>query len=255
MKAVRKRLTYANVVSSLALFLVVAGGSAFAAAQLGKNSVGAKQLKKNAVTAAKLKKNAVTAAKIKPGAVTGAKINESTLGTVPSATTAGSATTAASANVAASLNGYTHAKVRLTATPVANYSDGVDNAPETTVVSSGPISLTAKCFTYGSTVYGFFLIRSSTEGTVFDSYNDYTYGSTLLGPGTPAADRELFYESASGDYAYYSAEDGFVGATAADGTTVRGTMQVGVKQGNLAGSQGPYGPGNVCLMAAQLFNL
>jgi hypothetical protein len=54
MKSVRQRLTYANVMSSIAVFLVVAGGSAFAATQLGKNTVGTKQLKKEAVTLAKI---------------------------------------------------------------------------------------------------------------------------------------------------------------------------------------------------------
>lgn len=93
MKKIRKRLTYANVMSSIAVFLVVGGATAFAA--LGKNTVGTKQLKKNAVTAAKIKKNAVTTAKIKNNAVNGAKvkdgsltgadINLGALGTVPSA--------------------------------------------------------------------------------------------------------------------------------------------------------------------------
>ncbi|HEY7255596.1 MAG TPA: hypothetical protein VH476_02835 [Solirubrobacterales bacterium] len=72
--------------STLAVFLVLAGASAWAASQLHKNSVGPKQLKKNAVTTAK----------IKNGAVTGSKIRLSSLGTVPSAThaaTAGDATT------------------------------------------------------------------------------------------------------------------------------------------------------------------
>jgi hypothetical protein len=63
MKSVRKRLTYANVMSSLAVFLVVAGGTAFAASQLGKESVGAKQLKKEAVTPAKISAAAKTALK------------------------------------------------------------------------------------------------------------------------------------------------------------------------------------------------
>jgi hypothetical protein len=85
---IRKRLTYANVVGTLALFLVLTGATAFAATQLGKNSVGTKQLKKNAVSAAKIKKNAVTTAKIKKDAVTGAKVNEGTLETVPSANVA-----------------------------------------------------------------------------------------------------------------------------------------------------------------------
>jgi hypothetical protein len=54
MKSARKRLTYANVMSSIAVFLVVAGGTAFAASQLGKESVGTKQLKKEAVSLAKI---------------------------------------------------------------------------------------------------------------------------------------------------------------------------------------------------------
>jgi hypothetical protein len=54
MESVRKRLTYANVMSSIAVFLVVAGGTAFAASQLGKESVGTKQLKKEAVNLAKI---------------------------------------------------------------------------------------------------------------------------------------------------------------------------------------------------------
>jgi len=69
-KQIKKRLTYANVMSSIAVFLVLGGGAAFAAGQLGKNSVGSKQLKKNAVTTAKIKNGAVTGAKVKPGSLT-----------------------------------------------------------------------------------------------------------------------------------------------------------------------------------------
>lgn len=97
MKQIRQRLTYANVMSSIAVFLVLAGGTAFAAQQLGKNSVGSKQIKKNAITTAKIKNNAVNGAKIKPGAVTGAKIDEATLGPVPLATNATNATSAVNA--------------------------------------------------------------------------------------------------------------------------------------------------------------
>ena len=74
MKKIQKRLTYANVMSSLAVFLVLGGATAFAASNLGKNSVGSKQLKKNAVTAAKIKNNAVTTPKLKDGSVTAQKL-------------------------------------------------------------------------------------------------------------------------------------------------------------------------------------
>lgn len=63
MKSVRKRLTYANVMSSIAVFLVVAGGTAFAASQLEKESVGTNQLKKEAVSLAKIKTAAKNALK------------------------------------------------------------------------------------------------------------------------------------------------------------------------------------------------
>lgn len=81
MKQIRMRLTYANVMSSLAVFLVLGGATAFAASQLGKNSVGTNQLKKNSVTAAKIKKEAVTEAKIQNGAVTAGKIGAGAVGT------------------------------------------------------------------------------------------------------------------------------------------------------------------------------
>jgi hypothetical protein len=38
LKQIRKRLTYANVMSSIAVFLILGGATAFAA--LGKNTVG-----------------------------------------------------------------------------------------------------------------------------------------------------------------------------------------------------------------------
>jgi hypothetical protein len=67
------RLTYSNVVATLAIFIAL-GGISYAATSLSKNSVGSKQLKKNAVTSNKIKKNAVTASKIKKNAVATAKI-------------------------------------------------------------------------------------------------------------------------------------------------------------------------------------
>ena len=82
MGKLRRHLTYANVMATLTAFVVLAGGTAFAANQLAKNSVGKKQLKANAVTTGKIKKNAVTKAKIKAGAVDGTKVKSGGLGAV-----------------------------------------------------------------------------------------------------------------------------------------------------------------------------
>jgi hypothetical protein len=138
MKMLRDKLTYANVISTLALVLALGMGSAYAASQLAPKSVGERQLRPGAVTADKIRKNAVTAPKIKAEAVkqgkiaagavvaakiaggavdsskiangavtpdkipdnslTGTKVDESTLSQVPSAASAGLAARAETAN-------------------------------------------------------------------------------------------------------------------------------------------------------------
>jgi hypothetical protein len=98
-KQIRSRLTYANVMSSIAVFLVLGGATAFAAAKIGANqlkgnSVTTGKIKKEAVTSTKIKNNAVTGAKVQDGSLTGSDINASTIGTVPNATNATNAANA-----------------------------------------------------------------------------------------------------------------------------------------------------------------
>jgi hypothetical protein len=139
--ALRTRLSYANVIATLALLIALGTGGAYAASKVAPKSVGAKQLRPGAVTADKIRKNAVTAPKIAPlavkegklaagaistsklaggavtgeklavssvstekladGSVTGAKVDEASLGQVPSARQADNASFAESANPAA----------------------------------------------------------------------------------------------------------------------------------------------------------
>ncbi len=70
MRRIRNKVTYANVVASLALFLAL-GGVGYAATQLPKNSVGTKQLKSGAVTADKISK--ATRASLAAAGPTGAQ--------------------------------------------------------------------------------------------------------------------------------------------------------------------------------------
>lgn len=105
MKQIRKRLTYANVMSSIAVFLVL-GGAAYAAHKIGSNEIKGNaittgKIKKEAVTSTKIKNNAVTGAKVKDGSLTGSDINASTIGTVPSATNATNAQPTSFAHVSA----------------------------------------------------------------------------------------------------------------------------------------------------------
>jgi hypothetical protein len=67
MGQIRRRLTYANVVATLALFLAV-GGGAYAVSKIGSN-----QIRRNAIKSKHVAKNALR----------GADVRESSLGTVP----------------------------------------------------------------------------------------------------------------------------------------------------------------------------
>ncbi|MCW3047983.1 MAG: hypothetical protein JWO74_2267 [Solirubrobacterales bacterium] len=68
MRRLRRHLSYANVMSSIAVFVVL-GGGAYAAATLPRNSVGSKQIKPKAVTSSKIASNAVTSDKVKDGSL------------------------------------------------------------------------------------------------------------------------------------------------------------------------------------------
>src|SRR5215203_5760907 len=69
----RPRLSYANVMATIAVFIAL-GGASYAAIKLPKNSVGNKQLKKNAVTSVKVRDGSLTPQDFGAGALpTGAK--------------------------------------------------------------------------------------------------------------------------------------------------------------------------------------
>ncbi len=64
------RLSYANVVASLALVLAITGGTVYAASELGRNDVKSKNIAKGAVKTSDLAANAVIGAKVKDGTIT-----------------------------------------------------------------------------------------------------------------------------------------------------------------------------------------
>lgn len=121
---VAAKLTYANVTSTLALFIAVAGGVAYGAQAIVNDSkdVAAQSIVNSDVKKETLKSNrlkdgaAVSGADVVPNSLGGPAINEGNLGPVPnavsainaeSATHAASATTATNATDAAALGGLT----------------------------------------------------------------------------------------------------------------------------------------------------
>jgi hypothetical protein len=139
--------------STIAVFLVIGGASALAAAQLGKNTVGSKQLKKNAVTSAKIKNNAVTSAKIKDGAVANGKLAGSAVtsdkladGAVTEGKIAANAVTGAKVKDG-SLTGADIQQGSLNAVKAANiYSTEFDEGPNALVNPSDPGIKAGGCF-------------------------------------------------------------------------------------------------------------
>jgi hypothetical protein len=175
----KMKLSYANVVSTLALFIALTGATAYAASKLPDRSVGEFQLRPGAVTAEKIRKSAVTAPKIKaeaikqgkiaggsitaakmtggsvsgssiqegavsnsklaPEAVTGDKALESTFSQVPSASKADFATSAESGNPPA------FAAISSEATIDSSYSKAIASVKEGTL--GGVYCITAAGFT------------------------------------------------------------------------------------------------------------
>jgi hypothetical protein len=70
----KQHLTFANIVSCMALFIALGGGVAVAAGKIGTGAVKATNIAKEAVTNPKLKKQAVTSGKIKNGNVNAADL-------------------------------------------------------------------------------------------------------------------------------------------------------------------------------------
>jgi hypothetical protein len=234
MKQARKRLTYANVMSSIAVFLVLGGGAAFAATHLAKNSVGSAQLKRNAVTGAKIQK----------GAVTGSKIKLATLGTVPQAATFSGYSRKGTEKASASADEGT-----LAASLAA--------APAVPLVSGGPFAVYGKCFDSGGSTRGVILISTTADGAIFASEEDGKNGTPVfLNAATAEGERELMQESIGpNNSAYFGVHTTEFAAMAPDGAAIRGDGQVAVKNGILANGNGLYGPGDVCLFAAELTTL
>lgn len=193
MKQIRKRLTYANVMSSIAVFLVLGGATALAAG-LAKNSVGSKQLKKNAVTTAKIKKNAVTTSKIKNGAITGAKVNAGTLGTVPNANHANTADTAGSAGSAGNadtVGGLRIVKFSFNGSGAIGKTEilNLNGLQLQASCASGSVTLTATTSVFGGEIAAWASDASGSAGNGEGEYEDeFSPGVTFTAPSASNSD-------------------------------------------------------------------
>jgi hypothetical protein len=183
-----RRLSYSNVVATLALFIAL-GGVSWAAVKLPKNSVTTKSIKKGAVTNAKIKKSAVNSksiknksivgADIKPGTLTGTQINLAALGVVPAAATATD-------------------QFQVIKSGPSTASDAVEAtargaATEVPLVSNSQVSIYGKCFKVGTVLRFETYSRSTAAGSTIVGYSvaDELVGDPSLSPSTDEAARKV----------------------------------------------------------------
>jgi hypothetical protein len=199
MNRLRSKLTYANVVATVALFLVIAGGSAFAASNVGKNSVGAKQIKNGAVTAAKIGNGAVTEAKIANGAVTGSKIGLGAVGAANINTSGLIVPNASHANSADSATDATNAAHAGDAQTLQGLSAAQITAASTLKCPSNMLPLAGLCFESAprpSADYTSAIHSCAKAGLVLPSLTQlWTFQvQTFSTPPTPEWAGQLFYD-------------------------------------------------------------
>jgi hypothetical protein len=147
--SIRRHLTFANAMASIAVFIAL-GGGAYAAVQ-----VNGKNIKPRSIAGKKLKNNTLG----------GKQINEGKLGTVPkakqaqsatqagSATTAGSATSATSADTATTASRATRATTADTATTATNATSAA-NADNAAALAGAPPSAYIVSCSATTTLYG-----------------------------------------------------------------------------------------------------
>ena len=179
-RRLRPQLTYANVVSTLCLFILL-GGVAYAATALPKNSVGPKRLRKSAVTEAKLAAGSVNGEKVANGSLTGADINTASLGRVPSATVATSAMGANTALRAATADNAGN----------ADNAAALQGRPASSFLGSGATAANAsKLGGRPADAFGSVMMASTPERTMVDGFETFFVPSSGYGIGTALTDVE-----------------------------------------------------------------
>jgi hypothetical protein len=255
-KQIRKRVTYANVMSSIAVFLVLGGGAAYAAKKIGSNqikgnSITTGKIKKNAITTSKIKKNSITVAKIKNGAVTSVKIASGAVGT---AQLANSGVTAEKIGANAAGNAQTQfVKVFKAGAVPAAADEG--SAPRVELGTVGPFRFYGKCFVNSASKVQEKTYIELTSGTATLGSEDGAELPTptnqqYLTPATPENERvmEDDSEAAAGIVTAVSNDEEFQ-ASATNGTQITGLIGgTAAKQGEPPIGNGPLLPGNSCIV-------
>lgn len=212
-----------------------------------------KQLADGSVTAAKVADGVIDAAKLADGSVTAAKITDATITGQQVADEGISSANISDYGVLSSAAG---SLVKLTATDGADEAAARTAAPETTLFEKGDITISAKCFrsTGANQTFAEVYVATAANGAVFNGGVDALQGGNaavdFLNIDTDETDRVLDDATATGTDASINENEFTV--IGADSTHLIGQTTVAAKNGALAGGNGVYGEGNVCLFGGEI---
>ena len=126
-------------------------------------------------------------------------------------------------------------------------------ATEVPLFTRGPLTVYGKCFrdTAAARVYGEAYVKSSVDGSTLASDRANLRGGAaaeFLSVATPEASAIIVTNNVANDLADtgYS-DDGQFQVLVPSGSFIDGYIAIGVKQGTLAGGNGPYPTGDGCL--------
>lgn len=239
------RPTPALVVAMIALVAAMSGA---AVALPGKGTVNsgdikdanvrAKDLKRDAVRSKHVKSRSIKGSDVEDDALKGKQILEDKLEAVPEAKTVQTV----------QLLGDSFERVA--ATEGADEASALAAAPKVSLALKGQLSIYAKCVhdVAAGETSGRVFIETSADGAILESGAVDLSGAPPVGflnVATAEEDRQLFSVATGADTAAVDRTSWY--AMAPDGTGVGGAAIVAVKQGSLAGGNGVYGDGNVCL--------
>lgn len=189
---IRSKLSFANVVSCIALFVAL-GGSSYAALRVGtkqivnggvtsedlrNNDVAGRDIRKSTVRGTDVRDNDLQGRDVRQNTLEGADVLESSLGTVPSATSAEQATDAQT--LGGKLPAAFLGSDKLVTTGLVKAAHG-ETKP---IVSSGPFTWKLACTEAAGGDTEAVVTVESTEADSFAA--DFAAGGQPVSPGSPA---------------------------------------------------------------------
>jgi hypothetical protein len=246
----------AALVATIALVLALSGA---ASALPGKRSVSTNDIKPGAITKKLIAKGAVGSAQIEGKSIKGNRLKDGAVKNkqIADATITSEQVAPDGLNSSNIADFKALGPVRVTATAGADEASARAAAPKTELFKKSQLTITAKCFRSAATdtVFAEVYVETSANGAIFNGETDLKVGGNaaadFLNTTTPEVDRQLEQQAATGAAAAYN--EGEFTVTSADGKLqLIGQTSTAAKSGELAGGNGVYGAGNVCLIGGEI---